>query len=293
VTVNLTERRGHAAELAEAAAKSGAQIIVAVGGDGTLSEVVDGVIRSGVVDEEGHPAPMIAVLPLGTASDFHKTMCWPIRDIVDFEASILRIGRGAVALMDVCKLTCQSPSGELVRHFVNIGSCGVTAEAAWRADRWRWLGSKLSYRLAEAAALYKYRRRAVAVRVDGGEWVQFPSATLVAAGSGRYFGNGLKVCPGADPFTGKLQIVIANNLGLSDFVKNLKLLEEGEHLNLPGFTSFDAKKVEVVPLGNVGMDPTDPASHGGEQLLVEADGEVFGWGPFTVEKLPRTIKFIV
>jgi diacylglycerol kinase family enzyme len=236
--VHVTRSKGHARSLAERAALAGADLIAAVGGDGTLNEVVDGIMRAGILGPDGLPRATVTVLPLGTASDFHRSMAWTPND---FEEAMWRIGnRGETAVLDVGRIVCESRSGPVVRHFINVASCGASARAAMRLHKWKWLGECARYRLAAFAALFKYKRRTVGVRIDGGDWRRVRDASLIAVGNGAYFGHGLNICPDANPYDGKLQVVTASGMGPLAFLMQAWRLRMGRHLDQHGITAEDA-----------------------------------------------------
>ena len=241
--VYATKYVGHGRKLAEKAARNGADLVGAVGGDGTLNEVVDGIMRANVLGPDGLPRAVVTVLPLGTASDFHRSMAW---EPYDFEEAMWRIGkRGECAVLDVARIRCASPEGIKERHFINIASCGASARAALKVDRWRWLGQKSAYRMAVVASLFRYVPRNLAIRVDGGEWTKAPSTTMLAIGNGSYFGCGMNICPDANPYDGELQVVKAKRLGVCDFLFRRHRLKIGRHLEMKGFSAENAHRIDV------------------------------------------------
>lgn len=114
----FTESVGHATVLAEEATKAEVEMIIVAGGDGTLNEVIDGVMHAAA---HGGTKPIINVLPLGRRNNFFKSMYW---DSWDFEKAMWRIGKGSVGLLDVARVKCASPNGVVCRHYINVASCG-------------------------------------------------------------------------------------------------------------------------------------------------------------------------
>ena len=255
VRVYATKYPGHGRRLAEKAARGGADLIGAIGGDGTLNEVVDGVMRAGVYGPDGLPKATITILPLGTASDFHRSMAWEPND---FEEAMWRIGkRGSSAVLDVAQVRCASPDGPKERYFINVASCGVSARAAMKVHSWQWLGQKAAYRMAALTALMSHVPRNLAVRVDGGEWKKIPAATLVAIGNGSYFGNGLNICPNANPYDGSLQVVTAQKMRVWDFIFSRHRLKMGKHLDMKGVGSEEGRQVDVAIWDGKSKGPKD------------------------------------
>lgn len=244
-SVCITKYPGHGRKLAERAALAGADLIAAVGGDGTLNEVIDGVMRAGVYGPDGLPRATVTILPLGTASDFHRSMAW---DPNDFEEAMWRIGdkRGTQAVLDVAHVRCASPDGPKDRYFINVASCGASARAALGISRWRWLGRKAAYRMAAVWALAGHSPRSLAMRMDGqDEWKKFPKTSILALGNGSYFGHGLNIAPDANPFDGKLQLVAGRSLGIGDMLLRRRQLKMGTHIKAKDFIAEDVTTVEV------------------------------------------------
>lgn len=255
VKVYATKYVGHGRRLAEKAARNGADLVGAVGGDGTLNEVIDGIMRAGVMGPDGLPRAVVTVLPLGTASDFHRSMAW---EPYDFEEAMWRIGkRGETAVLDVARIRCASPEGIKERHFINIASCGASARAALKVDRWRWLGQKSSYRMAAVAALFRYMPRNLAVRVNNGEWTKAAGTTMIAIGNGSYFGCGINMCPDANPYDGELQVVKAKRMGVCDFLFRRHRLKIGRHLDMKGFSAENASRIDVALWDNRRRGPKE------------------------------------
>jgi len=255
--VHITQSKGHARKLAYRAAQRGADLIAAVGGDGTLNEVVDGVMHAGVLGADGLPRAVITVLPLGSASDFHRTMAW---EPDNFEEAMWRIGkRGSTAVLDVARVQCEGPDGPVDRHFINVASCGASAKAALAVDKWKWMGKKGKYRMAALAALMKHAPRTLGIRVDNGEWQKVSGATMVAIGNGSYFGHGLNITPDASPYSGTLQVVTARRMGVVDFILKSWRLKMGKHLDLKGFSAQEGSKIEVAPWKARRTEPEMPS----------------------------------
>lgn len=246
----MTKSRGHARHLAEKSCRSGASLVVAVGGNGTLNEVVDGVLRSGVTGADGLPYATVAVIPLGSTSDFHRSMSWQAStNRHNFEEAIARLGRrGETVVLDVGRIVCDSPKGTIERHFINVVSCGASARAAMLTSRWKWLGNCGKYRMATLSALFKNRNQNLGIRVDGGVWKKVKDASLLAVGNGSYFCHGINICPGANPYDGKFQMVCASQIGPISFFSRLWKFKMGKHV--------DSKDIQLAEVNqNVDVAP--------------------------------------
>ena len=276
-----TKYPGHGRRLAERAARNGADLVGAVGGDGTLNEVVDGVMRAGVRGPDGLPRAVVTILPLGTASDFHRSMAWQPNN---FDDGMWRIGkRGQTAIIDVAHIQCASPEGPKERYFINVASCGAPARAALKVDKWRWMGQKAGYRMASVGAFFRHKPQNLAVRVDGGEWKKQSSTTLLAVGNGGYYGNGLNICPDASPYSSQLQVVTGKRLGVCDFLFNRHRLKMGKHLEMKGYSAESAGRIDVALWDNGRQGPSQRDARG---VLFEQQIAVGGGGGGSVQRAP-------
>jgi diacylglycerol kinase (ATP) len=211
--VYVTKYPGHGSKLAYRAQNKGADMILAVGGDGTLQEVVDGMMKSHCKDEMGLPKAILTILPLGSANDFHRSMGWN----VDFEDAMWRIGkRGQTALMDVGKVTCVGADGALhSTHWMNISSIGATAKAAGSAKKFKLFG-RLKYTLAgllEGWLHLNFRQKELAVSYDDGNLEHVKNVASFMACNGNTFGHGHMVSTSATPYDGALDVVLLQSPG--------------------------------------------------------------------------------
>ena len=212
--VYLTRYPGHATKLAARATNKGADMIIAVGGQGTLDEVVDGMLRSHCRDEMGVPKAVLSVLPLGRANDFHRSMGW---DPDSFEDGLWRIGRGHTALIDVGKVTCIGADGvPMAKYFLNVASVGSNAKVCARLDNYGMFG-KLRHTVASVFETWKHvvfkPRADVVVSYDEGEWEHIKDLTLLAACNGCSFARGKKLSETAHPYNGTIDMVAVSSTG--------------------------------------------------------------------------------
>lgn len=273
--VEFTETRGagDATAAARAALRSGVEMIVALGGDGTHSEVVNGFF-----DDDGRPVAEGAVLapfPGGTGGDFGKTLGFG-RDPLEL---VPLLADRATRPCDVGRLSYVDHGGRpAVRFFLNIASFGLGGLVDEYVNRSsKMLGGRLSFGLATVRALTRFRPQAVRLRLDGRQPV-VRRISVVAVANGRYFGGGMKIAPEARVDDGVLDIVTLEEMGLGDFLLRGRRVYRGEHVGMNRVTSDVARRVDA--------EPVDP----GEAVLLDVDGEAPGRLPATFEVLPGPIR---
>lgn len=259
VLVEPTIKAGHATEITAAAAERGAEVVVAAGGDGTVHEVVNGLLSLG---EAGRPA--LGVMPLGSGCDYVKTF-----DIPADPAQAVRLITSAAPPRPV-------DAGEIVyeggrRYFANIAEVGIGASVVDRARRLpRRLGGAV-YGVSFLMTLPGFRRPDSRV-VAGEDSYEGPLTNLVVA-IAQVFGGGMRVAPNADPSDGSFDVQLQYGSKF-DYVKALPKVYKGTHVPHP--------KIREVRAGTVEVRCDPPA-------VIEADGEVLGLTPARFRILPGAL----
>ena len=199
----FTERRGDGKRLAEEEANGGRGLVVAFGGDGTISEVVDGLIAAGRPTELG-------IIPRGTGGDFRRSASLPEK----LAEAAHRVKTAPARRIDVGHASYVTEDGTPAsRCFVNVASFGFSADVASRANRSsKRLGAKLSFLGATLSSLVSYENVEVFIRVDGGE-PQRHTVLMGAVGNGRFFGGGMKICPDSCLDDGILDLTLVGDFG--------------------------------------------------------------------------------
>lgn len=255
-----TEGPGHATELARHALDDGIRFLVAVGGDGTVHEVVNGMISE---DKARVPDSVLGVVAAGTGSDFIKT--FGIRP--DPASAVRHLDGDDSFPIDIGKITYTSNGRDVVRYFPNIAEVGLGADVVERAQRLpRWLGPTV-YLFAFWLTMRKHKVAQVEVdlvdRVYSG-----PMNNLVVA-NGQFFGGGMKIAPKAAPTDGLFDIQI-EHARKKDAIAMMPKVFKGAHLPHP-----DVKEAKRV-MASITSD---------RPLRIEADGEVLGYTPARFELL--------
>jgi YegS/Rv2252/BmrU family lipid kinase len=263
----LSERRGHLGELAREAAQGGAELLVVVGGDGSINEVVNGLV--GVPEP-----PPLALIPRGTGGDFVRSFGIP--DDVR-EAARIALDGDTIPI-DVGRVEFRAWDGhERVSHFVNVASSGMSGAIAQRAnDTSKRLGAKASYLWATFAVFAGWSAVETRLTVDG-ESRSGPMFDVVVA-NGRFFGGGMKMCPEADPQDGLLDVVTIGDVTKRDLVMTMPKIYRGTHLPHPRAEALRGQVVSV---------ETD------EPVPVQLDGEQPGTTPARFEVLPGALRLRV
>jgi YegS/Rv2252/BmrU family lipid kinase len=266
----FTKARGDGSRLAKEAVASGGKLVVAVGGDGTASEVVDGIVLGTPRD----PDALFGFIPRGTGGDLRRTLGLP----QDLERAARVLASRNAIVCDLGRVEFVGNEGAPeVRHFVNVAGFGIDGVVTDYVNRGLKLGSgKLSFMLASARALLGWSDQRVRWRVDGGAWRE-QAITALTVCNGRYFGGGMKVAPDARIDDGLFDVVVWSGLRIADFVTKRSMLYDGTHVRLPNTQVVRARTVEAEPVGD-------------ERVLLDVDGEQPGRIPARFTMLPGALR---
>ena len=265
----FTERPLDASRLTARALHEGYECVVAVGGDGTVNEVVNGFFEDGrVINAEA----ALGVVGRGTGGDFGRTYGWD----AGLEAAATRLQHGSTLAIDVgCVSFLDADGAPAFRHFANVCSFGVSGEIDRAVNQGsKALRGRVSFALGSLRALWRYQDRTVRVRVDGGE-PQEMKVTVLAAAIGRYFGGGMCVAPEAHPADGLIDVTVWTGYGVSDFALKAPALYGGGHVKLSGTRTFRCKSL---------------SAEGDGDVLLDVDGEQPGRLPCEISLLPGALR---
>lgn len=274
----FTERAMHAAELTRSALRGGCDLVIAVGGDGTINEAVNGFFepaRPGEPARPVRPQAALALLPRGTGGDLRRSLGLD----VDLPRCAARL-KGAPAPADVGRVDFTADDGTPgSRYFINVGEVGVGARVVEIANRSsKWMGGKMTFFAASLRALVGWRDLRVRAFFDG-EPPEELEVTTLAIANGKYFGGGMMVAPEARLDDGQFHVTIWSGYGLSDFVFKSGSMYDGTHVRWKGTRTRTARTVRIEPLG------TEPVG-------VEVDGERLGRLPATFTLMPGALKLV-
>jgi diacylglycerol kinase (ATP) len=266
-----TERPGHASELVRAGLRGGPRLVVAVGGDGTVNEVVNGFFDG---DVPLSPQSELAIVPIGTGRDGVRT--YGISGKPD--RAIALLADGDTRTIDLGRATYTSHGGaEESRLFLNIASCGLSGAVAERANRTsKRLGGTPAFLWATVATFARWKNVPFRVTMDDEQRELVANNTIVA--NGRYFGGGMHIAPGAKPDDGQLDAIIFGDVGRLDLALNMHRLYRGTILRHAKASHRLARVVSV--------ETARP-------LPIEIDGEQPGVTPVRFEVVPGALRLRV
>jgi YegS/Rv2252/BmrU family lipid kinase len=268
----MTTAPGDGTRLARQAIAEGATTVVAVGGDGTIHEVVNGFYEG---DRPLNPDARLGILLMGTGSDLIKTFGIPNTD----DGAIGVLKRDQAHAVDLARISFLDAQGQpRTSYFINTASAGLTgAVIAKMRDLPGFLGGSAAYLVATVQTLIGYKAFPLQLTVDGVERPE-EKAMMVVIGNGRYFGGGMKVLPQASADDGLLDVLILKEQSVPELLMNFPKLYAGTHMSLPFVESVRARKISIA---------------GTQPLLLEVDGEQPGVTPSTFEVVPQGLKVLM
>lgn len=253
----FTTGPGDATAAARRAADEGFEAVVSAGGDGTLTEVVNGLVGTG---------RLLGVLPLGSGNDFARTAG------VDSDPV-----KAARLLADPLPRPIDLGRTD-GRYFVNVASAGMDADIAHLMNQdLRWLKGPPAYVAATLITLARFRPAEVVLELDGE--AQRLRARLVAVANGRFYGGGMMVAPRAELGDGLFDVCVLGDLGRLEFLRAFPSVYRGEHLAHPKVSLYRARRVVL---------RTEPEG----RYLVQADGEIVGRAPQEFVLEPAAMMFL-
>ena len=262
----FSEGPGHLSALAAATADGGANLLVVVGGDGSVHEVANGIAERDGVE--------LAVLARGTGRDFVRTYGIP----TDVRGAVETALRGSTQSIDLGRVSYRAWSGETREAwFANIASAGMSGAIARRANETtKAMGGKVSFLLATLAVFAGWDAGELRVSVD--DEIRGGRMHDVVVANGRWFGGGMMITPDAAPDDGVFDVLLIGDLTKRDLLVTLPKTYRGGHLPHP--------KAELLRGTTVTIDADDP-------LPIELDGEQPGTTPVRFELVPRALRLRV
>lgn len=256
----FTSGPGEGVCLAREGVAAGFDALVAVGGDGTVNEVVRGIIESG-----GKGKTTLGIIPCGTGNDLVRTLNIPL----EIEESVQVLKNGHIEHLDLGRVNG--------KYYMNVVGIGFDATVADEINmNVRRLKGTMAYLYAVLKTLFTYKSPKMTVQID--DTVLEGQYFLVAIANGKYYGGGMQIAPNAWPADGVFDICVVENVKRMEVVKMLPKIFKGEHLGHPAVKVYRGRKVMVESM---------------ERVLVQADGELMGTLPMGFELEPNVFPVLV
>ena len=264
VDVRFTERQGHARELARVAGNY--DIVAAVGGDGTVGEVMSGLM------ERPEPRPKLAIIPAGTGNDIGRNL-----GILTFEDAMAALHAGHTRRIDLVRVDCRVDGHQAHRHSflaANVGFSSIPMVKPWMK---RFLGPRGAYYLGTILQVLTYRPPSMTVRWGGKEH-SHRTWMVIVGNVERTAGGSMRLAPGARLDDGKMHTSIIPARGKWNLLtKMMPQIAAGAHVKEPDVLYFQAREVEV---------DCDPPG------LIEIDGDLFGGTPARFSICPQAVQVL-
>ncbi|HEY4768264.1 MAG TPA: diacylglycerol kinase family protein [Candidatus Limnocylindria bacterium] len=268
-----TRERGHAERLAAAATDLGHDRVIAVGGDGTIQEVLNGLLTAGAAPDGGPPS--LGIVPAGRGNDLARSVFLPLDPMACLPIAVGATGRR----FDVGKATSEDGA---VRYFGAAGGVGFDAEVAYTmAVRRRfWMRGEAGYFLGTLNELRRFHNSElrITLRSDGEDRVVDQRFLFVAFANGPYYGGGMLICPDAETDDGRLDVCLVGDLSRFEALRELPGIYKAKHVN--------NKKVEIVRARSLHIE-------GDASARVHLDGEPFGTASVEISLLPGAVSVAV
>lgn len=261
---HFTERQGHAREIVAAA--DGFELLIAVGGDGTVGEVLTGIMG------KPEPRPGLGIIPAGTGNDIARNL-----GILSFERAIETLQVGATRDVDLIRIDCQTEGHSVSRYAFLLAAVGFSAQTRIRPWMKRFLGPTGAYYLSTILEIIAYRAPRMTVSWEDGEYKG--RVWIVTVGNvERTSGGSMCLAPGARFDDGELNLaIIPSRSKWHMLTRMLPKTPTGEHAREPGVVYSPAKKIMV---------DAHPA------MTLDVDGDLFGMTPSTFTVCPGAARVV-
>ncbi|MEP6755315.1 MAG: diacylglycerol kinase family protein [Chthonomonadales bacterium] len=253
--VHVTTSASESTELARSLATDPKRIVAAAGGDGTLHQVVRGMV--------GGVSPL-GIIPLGTGNDFVRTVGIP----QDLKLAVQTLFNGVLQPLDIGTVNGLP--------FINVARSGFDAVVAERVNRgFRYLKGAAAYNAGILSTLFRFKPSNVKIIIDDQVWEG--RAMLCSVANAQYYGGGMRIAPNAQIDDGLLDLVILKETGLLEFLLAFPRVFKGTHIDHPKITILQGRNIRVV------TDPPQP---------IFVDGEVIGKTPAEYSIIPAALQVV-
>jgi len=265
----FTEKPFQAAEISRAAIKEGSELIVGVGGDGTMNEISNGFFENKKII---NPKVALGIVPSGTGCDFSRSLNIPS----GLKNALRVITQASSSMIDIGKIRFRDYSNKKhERFFLNIADFGIGGEVLNKMNLKMAKRKTSSYLRSAVTTLITYKSKRVRIKIDNMQ-IPFNEYLIGAISNGKIFGKGMKIAPYAKLDDGLFDVVLVESMKLLEFCRNILKIYSGSHLSHPKVSLIRGKKIEITPESSE------------KDVLIEADGELIGKLPATFEIIPQS-----
>lgn len=267
-----TSNQGEGIALTRSVLEDGYKKIIAVGGDGTLNEVLNGLMEE---DKPFVENIELAVLGHGTGSDFRRSL----QTDKNIHSFITSLKNTRPQLIDIGKVIYQNREQELeTRYFINASNLGIGTEVVNRVNqRAKMFGSKLTYVIGLMSTLFQYNNIKISMKLDDKEIVEGTFCAVMIC-NGQYIGGGMHIAPHAELNDGLFEVIVVKDISKQKLIAKFPLLYSGRHINLPEIAVYQCRSISVVTT---------------DSTVLETDGEIIGSLPHEFRILPKCLRLRV
>ena len=266
----FTEFDRHAIALTRTAIENGYRQIIAIGGDGTLHQVINGLMT-----QQKMPTHeiVVAFISCGTGNDWIRSFLYPKKNVELVEM----IKRKKTIYQDIGKVTHFNDDTSMIEYFNNLVGVGFDAYVIQQTKN--KIGGQFAYLLGMVRCLFKYRCIHLKLKINGEYHESMSYLTLAAIN--QFAGGGMKLAPQAINNDGLFDVILVREMSKWEVLKYMPKLFDGSYIQLPQVSTFRAASFEVEILT------------GNQNTYCEADGELIGIGPFLFTVLPKALQIVV
>jgi len=267
----FTEKPLQATEISRVAIKEGMELIVGVGGDGTMNEIANGFYENQRII---NPEASLGIVPSGSGCDFTRSLNIPKK----LKKALEVITQASSSLIDIGRVKFKNHSGkEEERFFVNVADFGIGGEVVKKVNQNRMRRKTSSYLKCLISTFITYKSKRLRIWIDDEE-LPIDEYMVGTVSNGKIFGKGMKIAPNAKLDDGLFDVVLIKGMRRLEFFRNVWRIYTGTHLSHPKISLIRGRKIEAF------------AEDDEDEVLIEIDGEQLGKLPATFEIIPRSIQ---
>lgn len=264
----FTEKPLQATEISRSAIKEGTELIIGVGGDGTMNEIANGFYEN---EQIINPKTALGIVPSGTGCDFIRSLHIPS----NLKPALKIITQSPASWIDIGRVRFKSHTGQdQERYFLNVADFGIGGEVVKKVNETRMKRKASSYFRCLISTFITYKNKKVKLTIDGKD-LPVEDYLVGTISNGKIFGKGMKIAPQAKLDDGLFDVVLVKGMKALEFFRNVWRIYTGTHLSHPKISLIRGKKIEAYP------------EEGEEDILIELDGEQLGKLPATFEIIAR------